>query len=56
MLSQTVTYAVVEKGMENKSKLWQNHDAIIRAAAVGEKAYRISRNIGESKIWQFNAK
>ena len=33
-----VTYAVVEKGMENKDKLWYNHDASIRKAAVGKEA------------------
>ena len=31
------TYVVVEKGKENKGKLWYNHDASIGAAAVGKK-------------------
>jgi len=37
VLPQIVTYAAVEKGMENKEE--KNHDASIGAAAVGEKAH-----------------
>ena len=36
---QIITYAVVERGMENKGKLWQKHDAAIEDAVVGKKAH-----------------
>jgi len=39
VLPQIVTQVVVEKEMENKGKLWYNHDTSIGAAAVGEKAH-----------------
>jgi len=38
VLPLIITYVVVEKEMKNKGKLYQNHDASIGAAAVGEKA------------------
>jgi len=39
VLPQIVTYAVVEKAMENKGKLWYNYDVSTGATAVGKKAH-----------------
>jgi len=43
----------VEKGMENKGKLWKNHDAIIGAAVVGKKALlQIASQLVEKSVFK----
>ena len=46
---QIVTYAAVEKGMENKGKLRQNRDAGIGAAAVGTSRDEVTLNSAKIK-------
>jgi len=43
---QFITYAAVEKGMENKGKFWKNRDTSTGGAAVDKKAH-----LGMKRHW-----